>query len=187
MFSTDKRNGTIGTATVASFGYFEESVVSRSANVAMIGKGEKIFRLFGCLVGTSDSLNQLFPFMNSEKGIDFGHFFTEVIAIAFDEASHSKESAATSVVCMTTIEVLFCFNLFKKHVDRFLLGIAYEATSVDDDNVAIVATAIEMHLMSGRGKVTCDIFTVDSVLTTTESDNIYFHLKRFSDSECLNI
>ena len=111
--------------------------------------------------------NQFAPLMDTIKGIDLRHLGTKFFFVTLYQTTDSNE---TTLFAAT----LFHSNLFEKDIDRLLLGIADEATCVDNNDIAIVTITVKIELESGFTQVASNMFGVDDVFRASEGDNIYF-------------
>ena len=171
--AADVGDGTIGAATVASFGYFDVGVVGGGAHLAQLGEVYTRFVARGAGFVAADVVDEVFPFMHAIPGIHFGDFLLQFFAVALDETSCGNQDSLAPVVAMALVEPFLGCGLFEEDIDGFLLSVANESAGVDDDTVAVVAATIEMHLVVCR-KMTGKVFGVDGVLRTAERYDVYF-------------
>ena len=110
--------------------------------------------------------------MHPVPGVDFGHLGLQLVAVTLDEAAHGDEGAAAAVAGVSAVETALGLNLLEEDVDGLLLGVADEAAGVDDDDVAVIARAVEVDLVACMGEVSGDVLGVDGVLAASEGDDI---------------
>ena len=101
-------------------------------------------------------VDKLFPFAHAVEAVDFGQLGPKFVAVAFHEASDGDDAP-----CLAS--ALLDFDLFQQGVDRFLLGVADEAAGVDDDDVAVVAAAVEMYFKACLCQMASQMLRIGSV------------------------
>ena len=146
--AANHRDGAVGAAAVAAFGNLKECVMLWRALDAL---GFEAFAEFGL-----QRVDQLLPFAHAVEAVDFGQLGAKLVAVTFDEASSGDDAP-----CLAS--ALLDFDLFQQGVDRLLFGVADEAAGVDDDDVAVVAAAVEMYFKACLCQMAGQMLRIGSV------------------------
>ena len=122
-------NGTVRTLTVASFRYFQISI--------MLGSSQRTLYMKLLMICLTQILQQFLPVKLTVKLINLRDFNSQFFQIAFRKATHDIE--------FLQISFFFCLCKFKNHVNGLFLCITYKATGVNHSNLTFRTLGIMRH------------------------------------------
>ena len=173
--ATDKGDGAVGTTAVTSFGYLEVSVVSGSGEGATGCEGRRLGGLRGKPL---DVCQQLVPLVDPKPSVDLRKLLLQLGTVALNKAPGGDERAATPVGMMAAVEPCTVLYLLQDGIDRLFLGIAYETTGIEDNDIAVILHAVEKEGVPSMAQMSGEVFGIDGVLAASEGDDIDFHGNR---------
>ena len=157
MGPRDDGDGTVGTLSVAAFGYLQVSV--------MFGRGEHAVLQGVRVILVAQVSNQFFPVEFAVELVDLRNFLLELLQVAFRQTSHHEK--------LVELPILLQFTEFEDHVDAFFFGIADKAACVHDGNVTVHGLGVVVNLETLFLELVEQLFGIHQILGASHGDDVY--------------
>ena len=156
--AADMRNGAVGTAAVAAFGYLQ--ICAGPAVGRQVPGGAESLRRHG-----AEGPHYRIEVAGPEPSVHFGHQPGQFRGVALRQAAECEE--------MPRLAGTAPFGLFQQHVHALFLGVADEAAGVYEHVIHRPVPVFRQHHIPVPGQLRKQMLGVYGILGTAEGEDLY--------------